>query len=32
MADFKVFYDEREDILCLTREGLEEEVVELSLE
>ncbi|MBI2471808.1 MAG: DUF2283 domain-containing protein [Planctomycetes bacterium] len=30
MTDFKVFYDEREDILYLTREGLEEEVVELS--
>ena len=30
MADFKVFYDEREDILYLSREGVEEEVVELS--
>lgn len=30
MADFKVFYDEREDILYLSRKGVEEEVVELS--
>ena len=30
MADFKVFYDEKEDILYLSREGVEEEVVELS--
>jgi uncharacterized protein YuzE len=30
MEDFKVFYDEKEDILYLAREGQEEEVVELS--
>ena len=30
MADFKVSYDEKEDILYLSREGIEEEVVELS--
>ncbi len=30
MADFKVLYDEREDILYLSKEGIEEEVVELS--
>lgn len=30
MEDFKVFYDEKEDILYLAKEGREEEVVELS--
>ncbi len=30
MEDFKVFYDEKEDILYLAKEGQEEEVVELS--
>lgn len=30
MQDFKVLYDEREDILYLARKGQEEEVVELS--
>ncbi len=30
MEGFKVFYDDREDILYLGREGQEEEVVELS--
>lgn len=30
MDEFKVFYDEREDILYLAREGREEEVVEVS--
>lgn len=30
MEDFKVFYDEKEDILYLAKEGEEEEVVELS--
>ena len=30
MKDFKVFYDEKEDILYLARKGQEEEVVELS--
>ncbi len=30
MEDFKVFYDEAEDILYLAKEGQEEEVVELS--
>jgi len=32
MEDFKVFYDEKEDILYLAKEGREEEVVELSPE
>lgn len=32
MEDFKVFYDEEEDILYLTKEGEEAEVVELSPE
>jgi uncharacterized protein YuzE len=30
MKDFRVSYDEKEDILYLAREGHEEEVVELS--
>jgi uncharacterized protein YuzE len=30
MEDFKVFYDEEEDILYLAKEGQEKEVVELS--
>jgi len=30
MEDFKVFYDEKEDILYLGKEGKEEEVLELS--
>lgn len=30
MEDFKVFYDEKEDILYLAKEGQEEEVVEIS--
>ena len=30
MDDFKVFYDEKEDILYLAKEGEEAEVVELS--
>ncbi len=30
MEGFKIFYDDREDILYLGREGQEEEVVELS--
>jgi uncharacterized protein YuzE len=30
MKDFKVFYDEKEDILYLAKEGEEAEVVELS--
>jgi uncharacterized protein YuzE len=30
MSDFRVFYDEKEDILYLAKEGDEEEVVELS--
>lgn len=30
MKDFKVFYDEREDILYIGKEGAEEEVIELS--
>ena len=30
MNTFKVFYDEKEDILYLAQEGLEHEVVELS--
>ncbi len=30
MEDFKVFYDEKEDILYLAKEGQEEEVIELS--
>lgn len=30
MDDFKVFYDEEEDILYLAKEGEEAEVVELS--
>jgi uncharacterized protein YuzE len=30
MANFKVFYDEKEDILYLAKEGQEEEVVELA--
>lgn len=30
MEDFKVFYDEEEDILYLGKEGQEEEVIELS--
>jgi len=29
MKDFKVFYDEKEDILYIAKEGREEEVVEL---
>ena len=30
MEEFKIFYDEEEDILYLGKEGTEEEVVELS--
>jgi uncharacterized protein YuzE len=30
MKDFKVFYDEKEDILYIGKEGEEEEVIELS--
>ena len=30
MEDFKVFYDEEEDVLYLGKEGQEEEVIELS--
>lgn len=30
MEDFKIYYDEKEDILYLAKEGLEEEVVELA--
>lgn len=30
MNDFKVFYDEKEDILYLAKEGEEAEVVEIS--
>jgi uncharacterized protein YuzE len=30
MKDFKVFYDEKEDILYLGKEGQEEEVIELA--
>jgi uncharacterized protein YuzE len=30
MKDFKIFYDEEEDILYLGKEGKEEEVMELS--
>jgi len=30
MEDFKIFYDEEEDILYFAKEGLEAEVVELS--
>ena len=30
MKDFKVIYDEEEDILYIAKEGKEEEVVELS--
>ena len=30
MEDFKVFYDDEEDILYLGKEGQEEEVIELS--
>jgi uncharacterized protein YuzE len=30
MKDFKIFYDEREDILYLGKEGKEEEVVEIA--
>ena len=30
MEDFKIFYDEAEDILYLAREGKEEEVLEVS--
>jgi uncharacterized protein YuzE len=30
MEDFKVFYDEKEDVLYLGKEGQEEEVVELA--
>lgn len=30
MEDFKVFYDDDEDILYLGKEGQEEEVIELS--
>ncbi len=29
MEDFQVFYDEKEDVLYLAKEGQEEEVVEL---
>jgi uncharacterized protein YuzE len=30
MKDFKIHYDEEEDILYLAREGKEEEVIEIS--
>jgi uncharacterized protein YuzE len=30
MKDFKVFYDEKEDILYLAKEGQEKEVIELA--
>ncbi|MBF0473454.1 MAG: DUF2283 domain-containing protein [Nitrospirae bacterium] len=30
MEDFKIFYDDKEDILYLAKEGKEAEVVELS--
>ena len=30
MKEFKVIYDEKEDILFLAREGQEEEIVELA--
>lgn len=30
MEDFKVFYDDEEDVLYLGKEGQEEEVIELS--
>jgi len=30
MKDFRVFYDEKEDILYLGKEGQEEEIVELA--
>jgi uncharacterized protein YuzE len=30
MSDFKVFYDEQQDVLYLGREGQEEEAVELA--
>lgn len=30
MKEFKVFYDEQEDILYLAQEGQEEEVIELA--
>ena len=30
MKDFKIFYDEKEDILYLAKEGQEEEVIELA--
>jgi len=30
MDNFKVFYDEKEDILYLAKEGMEHEVVEIS--
>lgn len=30
MKDFKVFYDDEEDILYLAKEGQEEEVIELA--
>ncbi len=30
MSDFKVFYDEKEDILYLAKEGEEVEVIEIS--
>ena len=30
MGNFKVFYDETEDVLYLAKEGKEEEVVELA--
>ncbi len=30
MKDFRIYYDEEEDVLYLAREGKEEEVVEIS--
>jgi uncharacterized protein YuzE len=30
MSDFKIFYDEKHDVLFLGREGKEEEAVEIS--
>ena len=30
MRDFRIYYDEEEDVLYLAREGKEEEVIEIS--
>jgi len=32
MTDFKVYYDDEEDVLCLAKEGEEAEVVEIAPE